>query len=141
MRTKIQISETEAELKRLLLQCTDSRIKEKLQALYWLKTKKLYTVTQIADLLGRHRVTVERWLNQYQKEGIEAIDQRKKSPGRPRAIPPEIVAQLQEELKDPQGFSSYQEVQQWLKVFYDLDIKYRMGLHFKGFITCWYSRS
>ena len=125
MRTKIQISETEAELKRLLLQCTDGRIKEKLQALYWLKTKKLYTVTQIADLLGRHRVTVERWLNQYQKQGLEAILKRKKSPGRPRAIPPEIVAQLQEELKEPEGFSSYQEVQQWLKVFYDLDIKYR----------------
>ena len=106
MRTKIQISETEEELKRLLLQSTDSRIKEKLQALYWLKTKKLYTVTQIADLLGRHRVTVERWLDQYRKNGIEGILTRKKSPGRPRAVPPEIVVQLQEELKDPEGFSS-----------------------------------
>ena len=55
MRTKIQISETEEELKRLLSQSTDGHIREKLQALYWLKSKKLSTVLQVANLLGRHR--------------------------------------------------------------------------------------
>ena len=46
MRTKIYILETESELKRLLSQETDGRIKEKLQALYWLKTKKLSRTVQ-----------------------------------------------------------------------------------------------
>ncbi|MCL2930844.1 MAG: hypothetical protein MGG11_00630 [Trichodesmium sp. MAG_R03] len=59
MRTKTQILETESE-KKLLPQETDTRIKAKLQALYWLKTKKLYTIGQIAELLGCHQVTVQR---------------------------------------------------------------------------------
>lgn len=32
---------------------------------------------------------------------------------------------MEVELKDELGFSSYQEVQKWLKVFWDLDVKYR----------------
>jgi hypothetical protein len=31
---------------------------------------------------------------------------------------------LQEELKDPQGFSSYKEIQLWLKAICDLDVGY-----------------
>ncbi len=125
MRTRIYILETESELKRLLSQETDGRIKEKLQALYWLKTKKLYTIIQIADLLGCHRVTVQRWIGEYRQHGIEAILKRKKSPGRPRLVPPEIVNKLEIELTEPEGFFSYGEVQQWLQVFYDLKVKYR----------------
>lgn len=125
MRTKTQILETESELKKLLSRETDGRIKEKLQALYWLKTKKLYTIGQIAELLGCHRVTVQRWFDDYRQRGIEGILNRKKSPGRPRAVPPEIVNQLTKELASPEGFFSYGEVQKWLEVFYDLKVKYR----------------
>ena len=125
MKTQLKIPETERELKRLLSQENDGKIKEKLQALYWLKTKKLSSITQAANLLGRHRVTVQRWLNEYKKQGIQGILKRKKSPGRPREIPAHVVTKLIEELKDEQGFSSYQEVQKWLKVCWDLDVKYR----------------
>ena len=125
MRTKTQILETESELKKLLSQETNGRIKEKLQALYWLKTKKLYTIGQIAESLGYHRVTVQRWFNEYRQRGIEGILKRKKSPGRPRVVPPEIVNQLTKELASPEGFFNYGEVQQWLEVFYDLKVKYR----------------
>ena len=56
----------------------------------------------------------------YNEKGIL---NRKKSPGRPRAVPPEIVNQLTKELTSPEGFFSYGEVQQWLEVFYDLKVK------------------
>lgn len=125
MRTKIDIKETERELKRLLSRENDSKIRDKLQTLLWLKTKKLYTVTQIANLFGCHRTTVQRWLNQYKKDGIQGILTHKKSTGRPKIIPENIVRKLEEELKDELGFSSYQEVQKWLIVFHDLDVKYR----------------
>ncbi|NES77698.1 MULTISPECIES: helix-turn-helix domain-containing protein [Okeania] len=68
MKTKTQILETESELKKLLSQETDGHIKEKLQALYWLKTKKLYTIGEIAELLGCHRVTVQRWFGEYRRK-------------------------------------------------------------------------
>ncbi len=125
MRTQIEIKETETELKRLLSRENDSKIRDKLQTLLWLKTKKLYTVTQIANLFSCHRTTVQRWLNQYKKEGIQGILTPKKSSGRPKIIPTDVAIKLEEELKDELGFSSYHEVQKWLKVFFDLDVKYR----------------
>lgn len=91
MRTQIKILETDRELKRLLSQENDGKIKERLQALYWLKSKKIYTITQVANLLGHHRVTVQRWLNEYKKKGIQGILKRPKSPGRPREIPTHVV--------------------------------------------------
>lgn len=38
---------------------------------------------------------------------------------------PQVEAQLKEELKDPQGFSSYKEVQLWLKAVHDLQVEYK----------------
>jgi putative transposase len=124
MTTKITILETEEDLKNFMSQTSDATIKNKLQAIYWLKTGKVLTVTQIADLLNCHRVTVQRWLNTYKNQGIKGIIIKKKSSGRPRKIAPEIVRKLENELQDCEGFSSYQEVQKWLKVFYDLNVKY-----------------
>jgi hypothetical protein len=49
MTTKITILETEEDLKNLMSQTSDATIKNKLQAIYWLKTGKVLTVTQIAD--------------------------------------------------------------------------------------------
>jgi hypothetical protein len=49
---KIDIAETELELKQLL-------IKEKIQILYLLKTGKAKTVTQAAEIIGRNLVPVQ----------------------------------------------------------------------------------
>ncbi len=125
MKTKIEITETETELKRLLSKENDSKIRDKIHVLLWLKTRKFYTITQIANVLSCHRITVQRWLLQYKKEGIQGILSRKKSSGRPKIIPADVVDKLEEELNDELGFSNYYEVQKWLKVFFDLDVKYR----------------
>jgi putative transposase len=52
----------------------------------------------------------------------------KKSSGRSRKIDREIEKCLVEELKDPEGFISYGEVQQWLKLMWDVEISYT-GVH------------
>lgn len=102
-------------LKALLNNQTSPLKKEQLQALYWLKSKKVETVEHIASLLGRHRVTVQRWLRQYRACGLAGLLQEKKSPGRPRVIPLDAVERLKVELTDPEGFSSYGGVQTWLR--------------------------
>lgn len=48
----------------------------------------------------------------------------KKSSERRRKIDGEIEKCLVEELKDPEGFISYGEVQQWLKVMWDVKMSY-----------------
>jgi hypothetical protein len=61
---KIQIVESAKTLKKLLLQEKKAETKEKIQALYLLKTTTVETVQYLATVLGRHRTTVQRWLAQ-----------------------------------------------------------------------------
>lgn len=122
---KIEIAESADELKMLLSESVTSAARERIQTLYWLKTQTVASVEHIAVLLGRHRVTVQRWLSQYRTDGIEALLSEKRSPGRPRSIAPEIVTRLVEELSLPDGFQSYGEIQLWLKAVWDLEVPYR----------------
>jgi hypothetical protein len=57
--SKIEIRESEAELKELLRQEKTGSGKERIQVLYLLKTKKAKTVTEAAEMIGRNRVTVQ----------------------------------------------------------------------------------
>jgi hypothetical protein len=52
---KINITETEEEIKALLGKAKDAYSHEKLLALYWLKTHTVETVSSIAVQLGKHR--------------------------------------------------------------------------------------
>ena len=60
---KIEISESAETLKELLKKAKTPQEKERVQTLYWLKTKTITTVKQIAIILGRNRVTVQKWLH------------------------------------------------------------------------------
>jgi hypothetical protein len=70
---KIEIRETEEELKALLRKEKDATRYEKLQVLYWLKTQTVETVLSAAVRLGKHRTTIQRWLSSYRSGGIEEL--------------------------------------------------------------------
>ncbi len=77
-------------------------------------------------MLGRNRVTVQKWLRKYREGGLDFLLEPKKNVGgRPRSIPPYIVEKLQTELKNPEGCKSYGEIQLWLKTCFDIDVAYR----------------
>ena len=57
---KINITETEEEIKALLRKAKDAYSYEKLLALYWLKTQTVETVSSIAVQLGKHRTMMQR---------------------------------------------------------------------------------
>ena len=67
-------------------------------------------------------------MSQYRSGGILELSKIKKSTGRQRLIPPEIETHLVEELKDPEGFESYEEVKAWLKAIWDIEMSYT-GVH------------
>ena len=75
---KIDIVETQETLKALLLKAEKVEEKEKVQVLYWLKTKTVDSVSAIAVFLGRHRTTVQRWLTSYRQGGLEELLREKK---------------------------------------------------------------
>ena len=59
---KIEILETVDELRQLLQSTETKEVKERVQALYWLKSGQVQTTKTIANLIGKHRVTVSRSL-------------------------------------------------------------------------------
>ncbi|MEG4583581.1 helix-turn-helix domain-containing protein [Microcoleus sp. MON1_C5] len=63
-----------------------------MQALYWLKAGYSPSLTDVAERLGVHRITVNRWLKQYSVGGLPELLKIRKSTGRPRVIPKAVIA-------------------------------------------------
>ena len=123
---KIKISESAETLKKLLKNARTPQEKERIQTIYWLKTKTVETVKQIAIMLGRNRVTVQKWLRKYRTGGLNLLLEPKKNlGGRPSSIPPDVREKLKDELQKPEGFQSYGEIQLWLTTCFDIDVAYR----------------
>jgi putative transposase len=161
---KLEIKETIAELQELLRQQKTGYGKERIQALYLLKTRQVETVQHLAVVLGRGRMTVQRWLKRYREGGLSTllelgnafvpskmgqasieyfdwptnksggfkpapfwyVKDPRKSPGRPKTIPPEVRSLIKKELSVPEGFKSYQEVQTWLLASEGIKASYKV---------------
>jgi transposase len=124
-RLKIEIQESAAELKALMERQQKASQRRKVQVLWWLKTGQSQTVNQLAEMGGQHRTTVSRWLSRYRQGGLEALMKIPARSGRPRLMSEEVLADLKRELADPEGFSSYREVQQWLAAVHGQKVAYR----------------
>jgi transposase len=122
---RIEIRETIEELTTLMRKEKDVLRHEKLQVLYWLKTKTVDSVLSAAVRLGKHRTTIQRWLSSYRKGGIEELLLQKPRSGRPRIMNSETVERLSKELSEPEGFSSYKEVHEWLTNCCEVKVAYR----------------
>lgn len=123
---KINITETASDLKKLLKQQKTAYALERLQALYLLKTQQVETVQHLAFVLGKSRVTVQRWLQRYTKGGLDRLLEQHQSTGRPKIISLQVRERLLLELAQPQGFESYGEVQTWLKASEGIDASYKV---------------
>lgn len=112
---KLDIKESVEDLKILLGKQQTAQGKERIQALYLLKLGDIKTVTALATVLGRHRVTVQDWLARYRAGGLtNLLSEKPTTGGRKCSIPPWAVKALRERLREPQGFNSYEAIQQWL---------------------------
>lgn len=122
---KIEIRETEEELKKLLSQEKTGSGKERLQLLYLLKTKKAKSVTEAAEILGRNRVTLQEWLKKYREGGLANFLLKKVSTGRHGEIPDWAIKSLEKALKFPEGFNSYGEICIWLSERLGREVNYK----------------
>jgi transposase len=122
---KLEIQESEDELKQLLRSQKTATGKERIHLLYLLKSKQAQTVQDAASILGRHRATVQEWLKHYREGGIEELLKSRPRSGRPRAIPDWAVAALQKRLEEPQGFDGYQSICDWLESELGIEAEYK----------------
>ena len=123
--TKIEITEAGAELKRQLQKETRGRRKERLQALYLLKTGQVQNATELPYLLGRSYSTIKNWLKIYRQQGLKGLLQLQHGGGKSLSLPNPVLAALQQRLGTPQGFSDYQAIQSWLMTTYGIEIPYK----------------
>ena len=82
----IEITESEADLKKRLQQAREVTHKEKLQMLWWFKCGQVTQQQEIGQRLGRDTSTVTRWLQKYRRGGLVELLQINKAPGNERKI-------------------------------------------------------
>jgi transposase len=110
---KIEVTESAETLRELMKKQKSGLGYAKVQSLYLWKTGVAETVRYIAVIVGREESTVHRWFALYRTGGMDALLDENRQPGRPKKVGVETVAKLQQELRDPEGFSSYKEIHLW----------------------------
>jgi transposase len=111
---KVEIRESLEDLKERMKRAKTASDKERVQLLYLLKSGKAQTVTEAAAILGRNRVTGQKWLRSYRAGGIETLLAHSHGQGRKSKLPPWAETALDQKLHAEEGFRSYEEIREWL---------------------------
>jgi transposase len=119
------ILEDAATLKARLRHEHDGHKKPRLQMLYLLATQQAQDRQDVARLLGIHRNTISRWLARYAAGGLEALLATYVPPGKPVSLAPDVLASLEQALRRPEGFASYEALRRWVAKTHGLQIKYK----------------
>jgi transposase len=120
---RIEASTTELKIIMNRQQTVTNR--QKIQALYLLKSGKSQSITEVSELLGVHRITVQRWFKQYSNGGLKGLLKLSRSTGRPRVIGSEIVEGISTKLSEEScEIKSYKELGKWVEENYQTSVKY-----------------
>jgi transposase len=117
------ITEHAAELKQRLQHEHDSHKKLRLQMLSLLASRQAHERQEVAQLLGVHRNTIGRWLAISAAGGLAALLATYVPAGKPISLLPEVLASLEQALRRPQGFASYEALRQWVRQTHGVEVK------------------
>jgi transposase len=119
------IREDEATLKQRLQHEHDGHKKLRLHMLYLLATRQAQDRQDVARLLGVHRNTIGRWLARYAAGGMDALLATYVPAGKPVSLAPGVLASLEQALRRPEGFASYEALRQWVRQTHGVEVKYK----------------
>jgi transposase len=122
---RLEIKESSTELQALLQVQKTASDKERVQLLYLLKSQQATTLQQAAELLGRHRVTIQTWARAYRQGGLPQLLAHKPHTGAPSTLPPWAEEKLKQRLEQAEGFESYEEIRQWLATTLGIEAPYK----------------
>jgi transposase len=121
-----KIEDTVTELKIIMSQQRTVSNRQKVQALYLLKSGLSQRITNVAEVLGVHRITIQRWFKQYSEGGLSSLLKLGQSTGRSRAISSEIIAGTSTKINEGScEFKSYKEITTWVEENYQVSVKYQ----------------
>ncbi len=120
-----EITESVEVLKDLLRKARKKHEILRLNMLYLLKSGEAKNRVQVARLLGVDRTSVGTWLQAYETGGLEKMLQRGYAPGREPILTEEQQTLLLEELRKPEGFTSYVEIQKYIADTFGVKMNYK----------------
>ena len=120
-----EISETTYDLKTLLLNEKDPRIRERIQLIYLIKSGEITKLSKASKILVRDRRTLGTWVKTYEKFGLETLLERRTSDGRPSCLTTEQYNKLEFKLSESGGFKSYKHIGSWILEEFGIDIAYK----------------
>ena len=118
------MTEDAAPLKQQLQRAHDGRKKPRLQMLYLLASGQARTRQAVAQLVGVHRHTIGHWRALYKAGGLDALLALYVPAGNPLALPPDVLAAIEQALRQPAGFASYEALRQGVQRTYHRDVNY-----------------
>jgi transposase len=118
------IHEDTSSLKQRLQHEHYGRQKPRLQMLYLLVSGQAQTRQDVAQLLGVHRNTIGHWLAIYATGGLAALLAVYVPAGKPVSLPQEVLDALEQALRQPAGFASYEALRQWVKQTHHWEVNY-----------------
>ena len=119
------IREHADELKQCLQHAHDGHKKPRLQRLYLLASGQAHTRQDVARLLGVHRNTVGRWLALSATGGLDSLLATDVPAGTPVSLAPAGLASLEQALRRPEGFASYEALRPWVRRTHGVHVKYK----------------
>jgi transposase len=114
------------QLRKLMSQQSDSRLRTRLQMLYLLRIGAATNRCEVARLLGVSRETVGSWLHLYECGGLAALLRLGQAPGAVSSLPPQVLAGMREKLAQPLGCASFRELHRWVEQTYQIRTTYRV---------------
>lgn len=119
------IKESLSILKTLQGRQSSIRKEKRVHALICIKEGKFVTRQQLANYLGVHIRSLEKWVAQYQQQGIEDLLTVKPKRKGSKIITAELHQGLEERVNDSKNpFKGYWDAQQWAKEQYGIDVNY-----------------
>ncbi len=88
-------------------------------------TGQAQTRQQVAALLGISRNTVGHWLALYEAGELAALLNVYVPPGKRPSLAPEVLASIEQALRQPDGFASYGELRHWIEQTHQVRVKYK----------------
>jgi transposase len=123
-RFQVTIPESLEHLEKSLAKSRTASQKERLQMLVWLKQGEVSSRHELSVRCNRDKATITRWVGAYKRGGLQQLLRVGKAPGATPKLHGEALEKLKVRLAQPEGFSSYGEIQQWLKDTCNLELNY-----------------
>jgi transposase len=119
-----QIKESVEDLHQLVKREKDVQKRQRVQALYLLKSGQARSRLEVAAMVAVHRHTVGAWLERYEQGGLAELLTVNKPPGQAPSVTGAALQALKKRLAQRDGFASYREIQTYLEREHQIKLRY-----------------